>query len=363
MAETICGFMTITFLFPHPADGPTGGYKVVYEYANRLVADGYKVHIVYAGSLFWTKKNLYFKITNCVRYLQRLKKGYLGKEWFPIDKRVKEHFTFSLNQRHVPQADAYICTSPYTAMYLKNYIADKKIYFIQDYENWGNVTDEVLRTTYHYPLKKIVISKWLKRLIEEEEHESTTLIPNGFDFEYFKLSVPIEKKERYRVTMLYHEMDRKDCATGFRALGIVKQRIPQLRVNLFGAFPKPTGLQDWYDYYQSPDCETHNRIYNEAAIFLGTSKVEGWGLTVGEAMICGQAVVCTDNLGYKEMAIDGVNALILPIGDANALAEAIILLMTNDELRCRIAHQAHEQIKRFSWDVSYLKLKELLNIQ
>lgn len=37
--------------------------------------------------------------------------------------------------------------------------------------------------------------------------------------------------------------------------------------------------------------------------------------------------------------------------------------MTNDELRCRIAHQAHEQIKRFSWDVSYLKLKELLNIQ
>ena len=42
---------SIDFLFPHPAAGPTGGYKVVYEYANRLANDGYGVHIVYSGVL------------------------------------------------------------------------------------------------------------------------------------------------------------------------------------------------------------------------------------------------------------------------------------------------------------------------
>lgn len=43
---------SIVILFPHPTAGPTGGYKVVYEYANRLANDGYDVHIVYSGSIF-----------------------------------------------------------------------------------------------------------------------------------------------------------------------------------------------------------------------------------------------------------------------------------------------------------------------
>ena len=46
----------VVFLFPRPTAGPTGGYKVVYEYANRLANDGYGVHIVYSVSiqpLFW----------------------------------------------------------------------------------------------------------------------------------------------------------------------------------------------------------------------------------------------------------------------------------------------------------------------
>ena len=102
----------ITFLFPGIANRAIGGYKVVYEYANRLVADGHKVNFVYSGSLFWKKKSLYFKLTNCVRYIQMFIKGYGCRKWFNLDKRVKEHLTLSLNYRHVPKSDIYICTSP-----------------------------------------------------------------------------------------------------------------------------------------------------------------------------------------------------------------------------------------------------------
>lgn len=353
--------MTITFLFPHPVAGPTGGYKVVYEYANRLVADGYKVHIVYSGSLFWQQKSLYFKLTNCVRYVQHLLKGYSCRSWFALDNRVQEHLTFSLNQRHVPSADVYICTSPYTAMYLKEYKISDKYYLIQGYENWGNVSDEMLRLTYHYPLCKIVISQWLKKLIETEENEKCELIPNGFNFDYFKLITSIEKKERYRVTMLYHTMNLKDLPTGFKALELVKQRFPQLRVNMFGAFAKPEGLPDWYDYYQMPNRDLHNRLYNEAAVFVGTSAVEGWGLTLGEAMICGCAVACTDNMGYKEMAIHEKTALLSPVGNARQLADNIIRLVEDDNLRCRIAYAGNEFIQQFTWDSSYQKLVTLIN--
>ena len=353
---------TITFVFPHPVAGPTGGYKVAYEYANRLVADGHKVNIVYSGSLFWKKKSLYFKLTNCVRYIQMFIKGYGCRKWFNLDKRVKEHLTLSLNYRHVPKSDIYICTSPYTAMYVKDYPTENKYYLIQDYENWGAVTDEKLLETYHYPLKKIVISTWLEKLMEKHGCDCT-FIRNGFDFDYFKKSKEIDTRDRYTITMLYRPAEVKGCKYGFAALDIVKKEYPQLKVNIFGIEPRPDYLPEWYNYYQSPDKETHNRIYNEAAIFIGCSSVEGWGLPIGEAMICGAAVACTNNKGYLEMAKDGETALVSPIRDAQALANNIIRLIKDDELRHRIARNGNEFIKQFDWDSSYKKLKETLNIQ
>ena len=144
---------------------------------------------------------------------------------------------------------------------------------------------------------------------------------------------------------------------------IVKKEYPQLKVNTFGVEPRPNYLPQWYSYYQSPDKEIHNRIYNEAAIFIGCSSVEGWGLPIGEAMICGAAVACTNNKGYLEMAKDGETALVSPIKDAQALANNIIRLIKDDELRHRIARNGNEFIKQFKWDSSYEKLKETIGIQ
>lgn len=357
--------MTITFLFPHPTAGPTGGYKVVYEYANRLVADGYRVNIVYSGSIYWSRKSFYHKLTNCVRYVQQLFKGYSCRGWFPLDKRVKEHFSLSLNYRHVPKSDIYVATSPYTAFYLNRYPVktNRKFYLIQGREDWGLGLKAILFETYHYPLQKIVIAGWLQRMLREEHGEDAVLIPNGFDFTKFSLDVVINAKRRFCVSMLYHEMECKDCAMGFRALNIVRERYPELRVNVFGVPERPANLPTWYTYYKQPTAEIHNRINNESAIFIGTSKVEGWGLTVGEAMICGQAVCCTDNDGYKEMAIDGETALVSPVGDSEALAKNIIRLIEDDELRLRIAENGNRFIQKFSWDGSYCKLLHVLGLR
>ena len=353
---------TISFIFPHPVDGPTGGYKVAYEYANRLVADGHKVNIVYSGSLFWKKKSLFHKLTNCVRYVQRLWKGYSCRSWFPLDERVKERFTLSLNYRHVPKSDIYICTSPLTAMYVKDYPTDRNFYLIQGYENWGGLSDKDLRATYHYPLKKIVISDWLANVMQEEGCDCT-IIKNGFDFEYFKRHIDFENKELQTITMQYSPVKLKGCQYGFEALNIVKKQYPQLRVSLFGTSEKPCNLPEWYTYYQRPNKETHNYIYNNSSMFLACSSEEGWGLTIGEAMICGAAVVCTNNHGYLEMAKDGETALVSPIEDAAALAQNIIRLIEDDVLRCRIAKNGNEFIKQFNWDIAYKKLQQTLEIK
>ena len=43
---------SVVFLLPCSASVPVGGFKVVYEYANRLAKDGFLVYIVYAAQLF-----------------------------------------------------------------------------------------------------------------------------------------------------------------------------------------------------------------------------------------------------------------------------------------------------------------------
>lgn len=354
---------TITFIFPAPSVNPAGGYKVAYEYANRLVADGHKVNIVYAGSIFWTQKTPYYKATNCIRYIQRWLKGYSCRNWFPLDKRVREVFALSLNFRHIPKSDIYIATSPHTAMYVKDYPVNpnNKYYFIQGYENWGDITDAMLHRTYHYNMHKIVISRWLADIIKKDGLECD-VVPNGFDFNYFRLTVPIEEKNPYSVVMTYNTIENKGCQYGMEAFYKLKRKFPQFKVVLFGSIEGPQNLPDWIIYYRSPNKELHNKINNESAIFLSTSIQEGWGLTIGEAMMCGQAVVCSDNLGHREMAIPNKNALMFPIKDSDAIVKNISSLIENEQFRQTIATNGYNTIKKFNIELSYLKLKKVLQI-
>lgn len=355
---------SISFLLFSYILTPGGGIKVILEYANRLAKDGYDVHIVYPVSIDWKERSLYYKLKCVYHYFKRLIYGYSCRSWFDVDPRVKEHLTWSLNYRHVPKTDMYFATEVRTAPYLNEYPIPSlnKGYLIQGYENWI-VEDQKVRATYHYPMKKIAITDWLRDIITGEEGCACTVIKDGFDFEYFQCIAPPEERDRYTLSMLYHTQEKKDCKTAYAAIDIVKKKYPQLRVLIFGDTPTPTQCPDWYEYYHRPDRERHNWINNTAAIYIGTSKLEGFGLTVGEAMICGQAVACTNNKGYLEMANDGVNALVSQIEDPEALAANILRLIEDDGLRIRIARRSMRDIRKFSWDDSYEKFKAVVEAE
>ncbi len=357
----------IVFLLPGGSLRPIGGYKVVFEYSNRLVADGYDVTIVYPAYCFnFNQSRIITFLRRCkalIRYLTwGLIKRYSGRKWFNLDKRVKERWVWSLACK-LPASDSYIATAIQTSVYLqqhKEIPVERKFYLIQHFEKWEGATIENVLCTYHYPMRKIVIARWLEKILQKVGEECV-LIPNGFDFSYFQKTCEVSSRNRFTVCMLYHLSDWKGCADGFQALDIVKAKYPNLRVNIFGVPLRPKELPDWYYYCQQPDKETHNHLYNDSAIFIGTSWSEGWGLTVGEAMICGCAVACTDNAGYLEMATDGETALVSPVRDVEALAANIIRLIEDDNLRIRIAEAGHLNIQRFTWNRAYKKLERTLN--
>ena len=136
--------------------------------------------------------------------------------------------------------------------------------------------------------------------------------------------------------------------------------IPNLKLILFGVEPGPDNLPDWIEYYQQPSISQLRKLYNSAAVFIGTSSSEGWGLTVGEAMLCGCAVACTDNGGYKAMAIDGQTALVSPVDDEVSLKQNIVRLITDQKLRTTLALQAAEYVKKFDFNTQADKFMKLI---
>lgn len=338
--------------------------KVIAEYASRLAADGYNVNIVYPGSIMWKKRPLIYKVKSIYHYFKHQVQGYSCKRWIKMDPHVKEYHPISLYQKFVPKSDIYIATEVRTAPYLEQYECPEgcKFYFIQDYENWF-VDDDYVVDTYRSKLRKIVISTWLKTIVDNYSVLKSELLANGFDFSYFSKYKEIRDRDKFIIGTLYHSHKRKDFSTTFAALSLVKNRYPQLRILVFGTESRPDFFPSWFEYYQKPDKETHNRIYNESAIFVGSSINEGWGLTIGEAMMCGAAIACTDNNGYREMVIDGETGLLSPVGDSKALANNIISLIENDALRIKLANQGNKYIASFDIEKSYNTLKRILNLK
>jgi mannosyltransferase len=91
--------------------------------------------------------------------------------------------------------------------------------------------------------------------------------------------------------------------------------------------------------------------YQRISIYVFASRVEGFGLTMLEAMAAGDAVVAT-RAGAAEMVIaNGDDGVLAPVGDADALAAALELLMRDPERIEAMGRRAREKVvEKFSRD-------------
>jgi glycosyltransferase involved in cell wall biosynthesis len=355
--------MRINFVLPAWSKSPVGGFKIVYEYANRLSTHDYQVCIIHPLSV--SDKNL-----NVLRKCNRLLKskihsflGIIGRRnvrWFTVLPRVKLLITPTLAEKYIPTADIIIATAWETAVEVNRYSADKgkKFYLIQGYEIWSGSKDEV-DATWSMPLEKIVVSRWLEEVaLSMGQH--ARYIPNGIDFSRFTITQAINKRDPRTIGMLYHVHDWKGSAQGIEALRMVKNRFPTMKAIFFSVHKPGPDLPPWIEFHRDPSLEKLVEIYNSCSIFVSPSWTEGWGLPATEAMSCGCALVCTDNKGTREYAIHEKTALISRVNDPAPLAENIIRLIENNALRIEIAERGIAFIKQFTWEKALERLEAVI---
>lgn len=344
--------MKIYFVLPRFTKKPIGGFKIVYEYANKLSRLGNDI------TLFFINEEVFlsYKVPKFVKSICATAMTKIEPRWFELDRNIKKiSGSGKIDKKLLANADIVIATSVDTVEYtINNFPNSKKAYFIQDFENWDDVSDDYVISTYKMGLKNIVISDWLKGIVDKYADEPSILIKDPIDINVYKPSN--DNRPKHSVAFLYHDGEHKGTKYTIEAIKILKDKYPDLEVYSFGTCSN-NNLPSYVKYTRNASQEETVSIYNSVNVFMCSSINEGYGLTGLEAMSCGCALCSSDYQGVHEYAKDGYNALLSPIKDPICLANNVIKLFENDDLRKQLVNNGLETVKEgFTWDIATTKM-------
>ena len=130
----------------------------------------------------------------------------------------------------------------------------------------------------------------------------------------------------------------------------LKQQIVSLGIGESAAVNKPTDTI--FDEYAASD------------FLVMTSHYEGFPMVMIEAMACGVPTVCFDFLcGPRDIIANGINGIIVPEGDLQALATAMQQLMEHPEQLAHLSEQAKRISEEFSQEVIMKRWDLFMNDQ
>ncbi len=185
------------------------------------------------------------------------------------------------------------------------------------------------------------------------------LVPNGVDTEVFCPRPEVPRQPRRLMSIASADSPLKGLRYLLQAFASLLQRWPDLELVLVSR-PEPggateqliaaLGIGDRLRLVSGITTEEMVQLYAESSLAVVPSLYEGFGLPAGEAMACGVPVVSTDGGALPEVVGDA--GVIVPAGDAGALAEAIAGLLEDPEQRQCLGEKGRQRIvERFSWSV------------
>lgn len=353
--------MKVTIVLPCSGRRPSGGFRILYEHANRLAQRGHEVTLVHVSA-----SGCDLPIAKWGRALARFFKDKLGRSylpagWFRLDKRIRTKLIFRPVHGALPPGDAVVASAWETAEMVSKAAprCGERFYFIQSYEDWSGPAD-LVRATWLMPMQKLVIAQWLED-IARELGEPSAFVPNAIDHSFFKRNVA--PQDRNPTTILFQSMERelKGSADAVAAIEALRKQGLDLDVLVFGRVePSSFGLSRPYEFYYDPPQAKLVELYNRAAIYITPSHIEGWSLTLAEAAACGAAVVASDIGGHRDLAIAGRNAQMFKVRDVDALAAAVRELVLDVPARIRLAQQSWADVQVFDWDAASRRFEQIL---
>ncbi len=149
-----------------------------------------------------------------------------------------------------------------------------------------------------------------------------------------------------------------DNATAIQAFALLRQRLPGALLTVAGSGPEAgrlqalvlaLGMNDAVRFTGTLDRDAMAALYATADVSLNPSLTDNSPNSVLESMASGVPVVSTDVGGVPFILEDGRTGLLVPPGDAQAMAAALYRLLTDEALWQSLATASQAEVQRYAW--------------
>jgi phosphatidylinositol alpha-mannosyltransferase len=315
---------------------------------------GHEVKIITSSFLYGGRDGVKFDERDVIRVNHSVPvpiNGGIGHVALPwrLKKRLKEIFEaegFDLLHIHEPLAP----TLPLTSLRLGRCKIIGTFHASGDRSLGYSLAHPFLRRDFERLDGRIAVSKAAMSFVSRYFGGEFELIPNGVMIERFSRARPIKEYDTEGwVNILF--VGRLDRRKGFcylrSAFRFIKKEFESTRLIVVG--PAKKGERDGIHFVGAqhrflPD------YYRSAHIFCSPAiGRESFGIVLLEAMASGLPIVASDIPGYNEVITHGREGILVPPRDVFSLAEAIMRLIKEGDLRRRMGLSGRERAENFSW--------------
>lgn len=217
----------------------------------------------------------------------------------------------------------------------------------------GAVWRLLRRYTYARAFGLITMTRGALECFSPVMRPRSWVIPNMADYQHYKPKFSNTTKVMTAVGRL---VDQKGFDLLIQSWAMVAARHPDWRLRIWGEGPDRTALEALIDELgvansvEMPGVSSvPGQWIEEADAFVLSSRFEGWGLVLGEAMAAGLPCVSFDcPFGPADMITHDHDGLLVAEADIDGMAAAMSQLMGDEKLRGRLAGNASDAAERFA---------------
>jgi glycosyltransferase involved in cell wall biosynthesis len=214
-----------------------------------------------------------------------------------------------------------------------------------------------VRTTLRQANALVLPSAYLREVFAKRGIHGV-IVPNIVDLERFH-PAPLRSPRATRCVLVPRNLERiYDIPTALRALQIVGARMPGVRMIVAGSGPEHAalvalaaelGVANAVEFCGRLERDAMAGLYREADAVVNPSLVDNMPNSVLEALASGAPVVSTNVGGVTYLVEDDVTAVLVPPGDAVALAAAIHRVLVDAALAGRLREAGLREVQQYAW--------------
>jgi glycosyltransferase involved in cell wall biosynthesis len=329
-----------------PLPPPHGGMANQTRQLSRLLEeDGCRVIVVQTNRPYWPR---WVEHVRVVRAVFRLL-PYLHALWHAVGKaRIVHVMANSGWAWHLFAAPAVWIASLRGRPVVVNYRGGGAEEFFSS--QWW-----IVRRTLRRVTGVLVPSRFLERVFSSRGIASE-VVPNIIDLDRFRPGP--RDADGLNLVVARNLEDIYDIPTAIRAFAVIRVRYPHARLTVVGSGPALAALKHMVDKLDLQEAVIFTgrvdnvrmaMVYRQAHVALNPSRVDNMPISLLEAMASGVPIVSTNAGGIPDMIDDGKTGLLVPTGDAHAMAAAALRVLNDPELAGALREAGLEAAERYTW--------------